>query len=516
MGMPKVNAILKGKSDTSIRGRSELVIGVLPNGDANSGKVFVNVQTFSKSELDSTFGVNTHLRLTIEKFLAVNRKSKLRVQTIEEELSYTTSASGKIAFSGAATKDGKYLVSMISDKDFTAEISVLTGDTDEVVATKVENAFKPVAMPKLPAKVTRSLAEVTATANTKSTIGNTYGLKVVGEVEGLTVSLTGFSGGSGAPAYAESDFPAGRVTGVLVPSTFTVMFEAVKSVMEARFNSTNLINDGVTFYGLCDSYSNISSALATQNTKTMVIGNKLTPVVIPINGHKQTGPSFVHPVDFSVAEFMAIRALRLELNAPVADYVIASGKDNFGGKALASLPYHNTPLAMTPVTPAILLFDESEKEGLEALGYTVIDVNDTESAVVMGATATNYKYDELGLPSDTFKYLEFVDTGSVCREYIFNFMKQKLAQSRATGGDLMERRNMHNEVSIAGLFMDAYEDLGKDALVQMDGTIVSQVLNELSVSIDLAKRTAQLEGFLPIVTQIGTVNMALNLVFKMS
>lgn len=517
MTQPKLNISLGGATQATIGGRNDLLIGTLPSTSAYAGTVVEKVNLKTVAELDAIFGANSEIRNRIDKYLTANkRKSRLDVQVLEED-EYAEASAGAIAFSGtSASADGTLEVAMVDENDFSAVIDVLSGETPEQIAVKVKNAFATSVFPKLPVVVDNSSGTVSITARDKGTVGNFYGIKVSGSVAGITYALTAMTGGANNPTYTAALFPTARYWGVGIPQIFKASVSVFKTILNARFNEDNAIKDGRGFIGVDDTLGNLTTLIEGENSGMIVhMGNRLVPSPNPNVNTAQTGASILTPADWRVAEFMGIRSIRMELNAPISDFVVANNRDSFGGMALASLPYHNTPMAQTAVTKANMLFNETEKAQLEALGFTVVDTNASENAMLMSAVVTNYKTDSLGIADNTFKYLNYVDTASICREYIFNSMKVDLAQSRLTEGDTVPDRNIHNDASIKALFMEYYSDLADETLVQAGGAIASAVSDDLGVVLDLANRTVSMtaETF-PIVTQIGTVNIAITVKFS--
>jgi len=510
---PRLNIFLRGKTAPTISGRIDLIMGSVPDASTYKNKLFKNVQAKTEAELDIMFETNTILRNTIANYLKINRVSRLDVRTFAESGTGVASV-GKIGFSGTASADASIEVSVVSAKDFKATIDVANLETHEQIAQKVVDAFVAGVYPNIPVVATRATGDAVFTAKDLGTIGNLYGLRVKGNIPGITITLTAFADGLNNPTFTEADFPSGKYSGVLIPGWMASHVDTIAGILDARFNSNNAILDGRAFFGFNDTYSNLVTLLNAKNSKSLVImGNKLIPSPNPLENEAQTGASILHPIDWAVAEFMAIRSLRLEEGEPIADYVVASGLDNIGGASLASLPYHNTPMVGVPTTPAEILFKESEIQGLESVGFTVLNTNLSETGMLMGAVLTTYKFDTLGVADKTFRFLNFVDTGSICREFLFNNMKADLAQMRLTEGDLVAGRNIQNPASLEALVLKYYGQLANATLTQAGATIASKVSEKTVVELSLADRLVNVFTEFPIVTQLGTMNMIITQVF---
>jgi hypothetical protein len=109
--------------------------------------------------------------------------------------------------------------------------------------------------------------------------------------------------------------------------------------------------------------------------------------------------------------------------------------------------------------------------------------------------------------------LNYVDTGSVCREIIFNTMQSTYAQSRLTEGDLIPQRSMANADSIKTELLRIYRRLADEALTQAGREAESFFSANTTVSVNLAQRSVTISGPLPIVTQFGVATYDLQLAF---
>jgi len=212
---------------------------------------------------------------------------------------------------------------------------------------------------------------------------------------------------------------------------------------------------------------------------------------------------------------MGIRDKRLSTGAQIADLIVATNapRDATGGAALASLPYFNSPLRQTPVTGTQNIYTAAEQLELEDDGFTSFGVNVAGNAMIMGPVVTTWTTDAAGNPNDSFHYLNYVDTGSVCREIIFRTLKATFAQSRLTEGDLLPGRAIENAASIKSKLIAIYKVLADVALVQAGDEAVTFFAENTSVEVSLATRTVTINGVLPIVTQLGTINYNLALAF---
>jgi hypothetical protein len=202
-------------------------------------------------------------------------------------------------------------------------------------------------------------------------------------------------------------------------------------------------------------------------------------------------------------------------DAPIADYVTTtSGRlDAFGGPHTASLPYFNTPLDLTPTTAATNLWTTEEQSALEASGFTTYGVNSAQTGMLMGPVVTTRTTDGGGNPNVSFLYLNYVDTGSVCREIFHNVLKSTYAQSRSTAGDLIADLSMTNAEAVKAEALRIYKFLTTKGLTQAGRAAESYFSANTTVTLDASTGTYTMVSDLPIVTQVRNINYALQLSF---
>lgn len=419
-----------------------------------------------------------------------------------------TAAESTITFTDPATADGSYTVSIVDEKEFTVTIPVTNGDDDTDVAAALNTAIG--LLTDAPFSSSVALGVVTILADDVGTLGNDYGVKVTGVVAGQTVALTAFAGGATDPVLTSilDAIDGRRYTGAQWPESWVIT--VIADEFAARFNVANDILDGVVFQGSSDTFANNTSAVASLNNQSLVMmGNNINAAAL------DKGPSILQPADWVASFFMAVRDKRLSTGALIADLIVAQNapQDALGGPALASLPYFNTPLSDTPVTPSVNLYNSTEQIELENDGFTSFGVNTVGNAMLMGPVVTTWTNDAAGNPNDSFHYLNYVDTGSVCREIFFRTLKAVFSQHRLTEGNIVEGRAMTNELGIKGELLNIYRVLANNALTQAGSDAEAFFSANTTVEVSLATRTVTINGPLPIVTQLGTINYNLSLAF---
>lgn len=513
---PQVNIqLLPAALVDAFADRRDLIVGQIgASGTAVDGALNVDVHTLTTAQIKTLFGDDTFLTNYIVAWLDSNGAySPLDVIGMDPD-GGATAATGIVTFSGGpATSDGTYYVSFVDEKQYQVEVAVTSGDTVTDIGDALVTAIGALTDPVF--SVANVAGVVTATATDAGTIGNYYGLKVEGTVPGVTVALTAWTGGATDPTLTTILDPIDgiRYTGVLWPENWQGSLSIIKDELEARFNASNAILDGTAFIGLSDTYANIITALAAENSQCIV--RMGSPV---IDEDAQKGPAILRPADWVAAEFAGIRARRLTTDAPIADKIITTsgGLDAFGGPSLASLPYFNTPLADTAVTGPTYLFSNTEQAALEDAGFTVYGCNSAQNYMIMGPVVTNWVTDAGGNPNTSFHYLNYTDTGSACREIFYSVLKSTYAQSRLTTGDLIPGRSMANAESIKAELSRIYRVLSNLALTQAGREAESYFNANTTVTISLSERKATVTGPLPIVTQLGTINYALQFSFTVT
>ena len=518
---PDVNiSLVSANNVLGVATRRNLIVCQTPNATANA--LVQDIQDKTQSELDSLLGAGSYSRVMVQQWLDANRVgnnvgAELDMITLLDGAA-ATAATKTATIVGTATAAGSMSVSILSSKLYNKTITIASGDDETDIADAITAAY---AATTAPFTVDNTAGVVTVTATDLGTIGNDYGIEIKNVPAGVT-SITLAAGVTGAVPPTVTDVMdlvgTRRYQGVLWPTDLIGSVSEVSDFLDARFNVSNDILDGVAFTGLTDTLANDKTEANLHNSQSLLVeGNALTvgKEVWPTTAIAKIGPEVLHPVDFASATFMGIRARRLSDGASISSQVVATASnDQFGGIATASLPYFNTPLASVPVTDSVDVFDSSEQAELNAAGFSVYGPNRPITETLTGTMVTTYKTDDAGNEDVSFKYLNYVDTASVCREFLFNNFKSIFAQSRLTDGDLIPGRAMENGPSIKAVFKRLLDILKDNALVR-DGRAADQIVDDnLVVVIDLANRKATINAVLPIVTQLETINMPLQLTFE--
>lgn len=497
---------------TAYADRNDLIVGQLGAGaSATSEALNTGIEVLTNAEIRTLVG-DDHLYNTIINWKEGNDNySPLSVIGIDES-GTGVAATASIAFTGTATADGTYTISCVDEKDFTVTVSVSSGDAAAAVGAAVDAAFD--ALTNYPPFVlSNATGTATFTASDVGTIGNKYSLKIDGTIAGLSYTVTGFASGANDPVLTSilDNIDGLRYTSIHWPENWSASTSVVTDVLDARFNASNDIMDGVAFMGYSETYANDLTLVGSLNSASLVIGgnNKISSADLK-------GSAIVQSADYTMAYFMGVESKRLTLNAPIASDIVAVNAplDAIGGSHTASLPYFNTPLSGTPVTASTNLFSNTEQVALATAGFSTFGVNRAQNGMIMGEVVTTRTTDAAGNVNDSFRFLNYVRTGSVCREIFYNNLKATFAQSRLAEGQARPGYSVANEETIRAELNSIYRDLAEQALVESGPTAEQAFSANTTLSISKSTRTVTITSPLYIVTQLGTINYVLSLDFS--
>lgn len=515
ISQPIVNIqLLAAQVVDTFKDRRNIIVGQNGVGGTAVDKVLVqDVHLLTDDELITQFG-NDHLYGSIISWRSAVDVDGGGIIPQLDVIPVTANGGGVaatsiIGFTGTATEDGTYTIGIVDEEKFQIILTVTSGDTATVIGDALDAAI--LALTNEPFTSANSTGTVTITATDVGTIGNFYGLRLAGEIAGVTTAVTGWTGGATNPTLTDSlDAIEGlRYTGLAWPEGWNTDIDVPKDEFDSRFNSANAILDGVVFGGSSDTAANNTTLVSTLNSQSLVfMGNN------KVSNTLDKGPVILQPADWVAAYFMGVRSKRLSTGALIADLLITpQGLDATGGPSLASLAYHNTPLIDTPVTLPAEQYTSTEQLELRDEGFTVYGVNVAGNTMLMSDVVTTRTTTSAGTDNDSFLYLNYVDTGSVCREIIFNTLKAAYPQSRLTEGDLIAGRAIENAASIKEQLMQIYDFLAGLALTQAGEAATSFFRDNTTVEVVLVDRLVTIVGPLPIVTQIGVINYNLSLSF---
>lgn len=503
-----VSKLPSATTQSTVAQRVLFVGGKTAAGTATSAVLQTEID--NSGEEDTLFGARSMLAGMIRAYKKINKAT--RIDAIGLTDATGVPAVGHVIFgtgpAGAATtiyvtigsyENHRYTLPITLSQTVTqigdALVALITADTDA------------------PFTATNSAGDVSITMANDGTEGNQTGLYVEGTISAVTIGLTAFATGATNPT----------LTGVLTAAIGDARYQTMvapymwgsaflKDFLDARWNVTNMIQDGMAVYAFNDTYANLVIAGNALNSQSMVLlGNK------KCNDSDLKGPALLE-LDYAVAaEMAAIRALRLTTDEPISRYVVSSvgPLDAYGGPAIASLPYFNTPMYDLPLIPHGRGFTDTEVTGLKTAGVATLGNNTADNQCILGEIVTTYKTDSSGAADTTWKYLNYVDTASTVGEYFFNNLKSDYAQSRLTEGDLVAGRVLANEAKIRASMVKYYNILsGEDyVLVEAGDTALEFFKEELIVAIDKALGKVTITCKVPIVTQLRDIVVSMQVVF---
>ncbi len=508
---PSVTANVVG-ANTVVENDAQRVLFVAQKngGTATSGALVKSIGN-DLSVNNALFGADAQISAMIRGYKSNNKESRLDVISLDDA-GGATAAGGLVVFTGTATEAGTINVTVGSKLDNTYEIAVASGATAASLGILLETAIT--ADLTAPADGVDTAGSVALTAVNGGTEGNAITILIEGEVAGITVTVTGFSGGATNPTLTTLFDVIGeeRYQTIVIPASWGLT--ELKALLDPRWNVTDEIQDGVGVISVTDTLSNLKALGDAENSQNItILGQKI------VNTAAHKGSSLVE-LDYVVAaKFAAVRALRMTDGANIADIVVADSVgplDATGGPAIASLPYANTLVGNLPVIEPANGFAKPDIASLKVSGVSVIGNNKSKTAIVCGEIMTTYKTDIAGNPDQSFQYLNYTDTSSQAREYIFNNLEKQFAQVRLTDGNLVSRRAMANAPSIKGFIVELKQDLsGEDFVLLREGPAIDKAFKDaLIVTLDLLNGKATVTGILPIVTQLREINATLQLNFS--
>ena len=497
----------------SFADRNDLIVGQQgATATATTGNLYENLESAIESDLRALFGPDELYHRILQWQAGNDGFSPLSVIPLDPAVG--DAAEAVVTITGPAAGAGTINVSVVDENQFSVSVDVVATDTATEIADAIKAAFD--ALTDYPPFTTASaIGVLTFTASDVGTLGNFYSLKVTGAVADVAYTIVGFTGGTGASSTTGIfDVIDGiRYTGISWPEYWQADIAEVTDLLDARFNPANDILDGVAFTGHSDTYANDISFVTPLNSQSLVVaGNNA------VTGGNIEGSAIVIPADWAITNFQGLRSKRLTPSAPISEDIVALNAplDAIGGPHTASLPYFNTPLTEVPVTGATYLFSNQEQNNLADDGFTTFGVNSAKNTMIMGATVTTRTTDSAGNVNDSFRFLNYVDTGSVCREIIFRTLKATFSQSRLAEGQARPGYSVATEDTIRAELGSIYRTLGNIVLVESGSDAERFFGGNTTVTINKASRLVTITSLLPIITQLATINYPLSLTFTIS
>ena len=476
-----------------------------PAPTATAATLYENV---ANATFEGLFGKRSQLGHMIRAFKRIAPNVQLDVIPLATA-GGGTACTKTITFAGTATADGQFVVIVGSEKEHRYVVDVASGTAHTAVATALEALIDLDLTCPFTAGVAAGV--VTLTAEAKGLVAQKYTIRATGEAPGVTVTVANAISGATDPTFTSALDPAGetRYQAVIWPwATWTVP----QAVLDARFNSTNRVQDGVLFVSQVGGHGSLRAYAAAQNSQSVAfLGSKLEDSASIQGGAVPELP------EVQLTMLAAVRALRLTENASISQYLTTSASsDQFGGTALASLPLFNTNLPDLGLMRPGDGFTDAEIETLHTDGAFVMGINSSGTNGLVGEVVTTYKTDPAANPDPTWKYLPYVDTSSNVREYMHNNLKKRFAQSRLTEGAVSRGRDMVNELVFRAYVEKLYSDLaGPGFVLVQDGEAALKFFKKnMTVVLDLSLGRITTTMLVPIVTQMREIVATLKISFS--
>jgi phage tail sheath gpL-like len=508
---PKVTVnILPASTTVDNADQKILFVGQMTDdGTATAGALVENIG--NDGEEDTYFGANSMLAYLIR--MNKERNESIQVDAIAlADNDSGVAATGSYNLSGTATEDETLTFVYGSENEFTVDIAVAEGDTAEEIGDSVVSEIND--DDESPVTASNSSGTVTLTAVNAGTYGNSIPLEIDGSVAGITTSVTGMSGGTVDPDTEDVFDVIGNERYQAIVWPYPEDTDEVVDFLDDRFNADGQVLDGVAFTAINDTSENLTSLGEGLNSQSLVIfgGSQETET-------NYSGGDIVEIPMVKAAQFAGYRGLRLDIEGySISDLVItANGPlDSYGGPALASKPYFNTPFDSLETIDVGRGFDNTTIEDLKDAGISVLGNNISANAVICGEIVTTYKNDSAGNEDTSFLYLNYVDTSSQAREYFFNNLRSRFAQSRLTEGDTLKGRDMANSNTIRSYLKRLYQDLsGVDYVLLESGEDALNYFDEnLEISIDKEEGEVTISMVVPLVTQLRTIEASMQIAFS--
>lgn len=497
---------------------------VVPNADqrilivgqklaAGTAPALTLLQDLPLNQEDNLFGAGSMVGSMSRVAQSLNQITPIDVIPLDDDGS-GVDATGVVTVTGGYGGGSGDIIIVVGGRGYT-----VTPSTTVASPTQIGDAFVTAITADTGAYITavNAAGVLTLTAKNAGTLGNflTISTDDLGGELGVTLPVTtGFNGGGVDPDLSAVLALIGdtRYQTIIWPYGSQPDIDVLADFLNDRFNEDNKVLDGIGITGLVAVSASVPGVAGVINSQNIVM-----MVDDPVLETNYAGPAVEGYFPDRFSSVGAIRALRLTDGASIAQFVISSfgANDSFGGPALASKPYFNTPLPGVTVQGINRGYSQVEIESINDNGGTVIGNNPSKTGIILGQALTTYQTDSASNPDVSFKFLNYVDTASNAREYFFNNLKSRFAQSRLTTGDVIAGRDQANAETIAAYVEKLYQDLsGPDfVLVEAGETAIKFFKDNLTVVIDTSQGLATITMIVPIVTQLREILATMQISF---
>jgi hypothetical protein len=507
-------SIVSESEDFLLAKQKVLIVGQQIGSVSESGVLVTDIGNDGVE--DTLFGEKSMIATMIREFKRINQVVQLDAIPLDDAIG-SIAAEGDLAFAGTATAKSTFDFIIQSKRLHSFSIDVDIGDDSDTVATAVFNAIN--ADPTISVIATNSTpSEVIIIATNAGTIGNSLGMRVTAIPDGI--SLTSFCQpgnlvpGSGDPDVSGLFDAVGdtRYQTIVWPENYDNT--VAKDFIESRFNVDNAVLDGIIVSSKTALEDDlISDALSINSISYVLLGNQIINQLYHFSG------AIFEFDPVIAAQFAAIRSLRLSLGANVSQYVTGAGiATSFGGPAFAATAYKATPFNNISVIEDDSGWSRDQQSTLNDAGVSFLGNDLLNSVIIAGEIVTTGAQE-----SSTFKFLDYMDTASVIREYFFNSNKIEYAPSRLTIGDQIFGVRMVNITSIAVFQSEVFNILSSSdsagvvyQLTQSGDEAQRFFKDNLDVSINITEGSATINAIVPIVTQLRELDGTVQIVFDLT
>lgn len=482
------------------------------NGGTVSGGALVENLPLDLTVIDTLVGEDSMLAQMYRAIREINEVSRVDAIVLDDD-GGAVDATGDVTFTGTATASGSIVIVIGSQFNRTYSVTVADTDTATVVGDSLEALIA--ADTDAPFTAANVAGVVTITAVNGGTLGNSLGISASASltVPGISNTITAMTSGAGDPNTDDIFDVIGDTRYQAVVWPYFANTSELRTLLDARFNADNKVLDGVGFTSSVDTLGNHLTRLNALNSQSLVdFADKTTDETL------FKGPAQLEYPPVKAAQFAAIRALRLTDGVSLGQFVLAANgpSDAFGGPALASKPYFNTPTPQLPLVGTGRGWIDGEIQQLFDAGGSVMGNNVDGNGTLVGEVVTSYKTDPASNTDNSFKFLNTVDTMSGIREYYFNNLRKRFAQSRLTEGDLIQGRDIANALTIASFCSVLYQDLSGTnfVLTELGEDALNFFKGNLTVTIDKQLGRATIVSRVLIVSQFREIFQTIQLAFS--
>lgn len=436
---PIINTnIVNARTPADTPDQKVLIIGQSNDANVTSGALITEIGS-NETTIKTKFGAKEHITQSILAFREINKVNRLDAIALNDGTG--TQATGSIAFVGGAgaTENGTLYISIGSEYHHKLAISVTSGDSITDIGDAVDAAV--LADTTIPVTSNNVAGTVTFTAVNDGTEGNSIGIKIEGEVAGITATITAMSGGATDPTLTTlyDVIEDVRYNVIIIPSYASA---STITLLDNRFNSTNQVLDGIGIYTETKTFADVGTALDLLNTRSIIyVANKL------LSTATQKGGAILELPQVIASRIGAIKALRLTEGANIAKYMV--NNITKGGIKLNGYPYANTPIAELPLAPVGQNFTKTEISTIVGKNGTTLVNDSSNTKIIMNETFVTST-------SITKSRITAEEVLRAIRETRFFRMKSRYAQHKL--GTSGQEKNGEAIVTVQSFIADSLGD----------------------------------------------------------